>query len=296
MAESSTNTMSALYSFQYFIEQDGIANLYSSFEEDCRMLTGRELAGEVEFVYVEVDNDGNHVPHKVAFSTKLNEALRAAYKETVKRISKKVELLNGESDKKSVINTSLDAILFFHERLDEIHCFGQKELIKSWLNKVIKYVHDKYRSTTVIHDSLSLLTQQVHNREDYFGFKLKVRDLQTLYNLLLELKFISDEAQPTDFQDVFTAIEPSSKIQKLKITCKQEEAAYIIQQLKPLFYSLNDDRFVHSNFFQTKQNKPFKYSYFQTARSKFINNPLNSDRIEEVKHLISKYFPQKKKD
>lgn len=284
MAENLTNPLAE---YEYLIQHDGISSLYESFLTDREMLGGNfTTEAKDAFTIPEQDQYGEWHFIEESFRNRVNAAFKNAYRSSIQAFSEQLSIIPTTEDLRSKANLYLGALYYLYQLIPDIKTYNTASTATKWVLKAIFFLHKKYPSLISHHPALDLLTDQPEDEAvgGFFEFKHTMKQLGNLFELLCQLNLFSKEdTTKEDFIEVFSSDIPESLGIKLKFSCSEEKAAWIIKQMQPLFYNLTDKALETSNCFQTNKDNDVIQGNFQTARSRYKSDLSK----EEEKHTIA---------
>lgn len=283
--------------FEDLIQNGGIDRCYKKFIAYMNSVYGHFTSEEeIEFTF-QAKNDDSKEPFWIeeSFSKTLDIEFKDAYEKTIKLIDNHIALFDTSENLKTRIESSLNTIYFLYFGIEKIETYQQTELIDGWINKLIKFIKDKYGFTVPSHMAYDLKDdlKEIDHPTGYFGFKGSDSDLKRLYTVLCDLGLCSkyDKETGERFLDIFAArnLSDLSTGKIITFNCTLQKAAYIFGKIQPLFYNLMDINVINSKCFETKQGKPISQGTFQKARSTYKNNLSLEFERDEIEQKIKKF-------
>lgn len=276
-----------LYKYDELLKDGAIQKHLATYIYDMKMDSGTPTGGEnFEFMFASdvPYYDGEVIVTTRTFGERLNKFFDQAYLYCKDKMDERILFLANIEAKQQYLISVLDGISQLKDISDNIESFGNNELIKTWITKLIEYINSRYKSVRVDHhlfNELEVFTEP--SRLGYFKFAYGLKGINKLYTILRELEFLSDEPdEKSKLHNIISSHDPKSLKNPIKITCDAEKASYIFFKMKFYFTDFTTKKIIASESFLTSHGKPFSESSIYTAKSRLRADVTKSEVMDEV--------------
>lgn len=275
--------------FEALVISEGIGVLHVDFKAKAAEQDGYFMPLDQygkyydESVYfVDTESNAQMLLHGYTFESYCENRVSYEYGLAVLNLDKKLLEIEEEKAFQKYTIQILTLINSLVEIAQKKKGFKDKSYLHKVLNDLKEYIEAKTnRQISVI----SKEDEKVSNKNK-FGYFGSINIIHHLFSTLVEIGLVEDEGNQRQlFYDILSNPEESAK-GKLKVVCKNGEAAYIFQELKILFNGLTPSNIEKSKLFINKKGAIITANDLSKALT-IYNKKYPNPSKEEIDEMIA---------
>jgi len=254
------------------------------FIYDAEMIDAIYNNSELSLIYNEQNEFGEWEQVKEYFKSRLRRILFEERKMAILYLDENLRKLDDNESKKKSTNQMLDTL---QGLLNGASSSRFNDIINFNIISMIEHIRTRYQHLHLTHKVFKIvfrLTRTVESTSFFGAEKLKYKTLKELcYNIFCE-DFLDEIMVEDELFNVLISPEPQNENIGIYFAINNQEVAYLLREMEPLFTNLNFDVIGASQCFFNKKGKLLTSGDLYTALSDFIKDKKTIDGIYPVKN------------